>query len=84
MRPVPSVNALAPSERPRGQALNETLVFGSTALAVLFASPLEAGLRLATAESGHAHPGRDCCPLTGLIRPKSARRQPPDNTGGWY
>ena len=35
---------LAPSERARGQALNETLVFGFTALAVLFASSLEESL----------------------------------------
>ncbi len=36
--------ALAPSERARGQALNETLVFGFTAMAVLFAGPLEGWL----------------------------------------
>ncbi|MGB0965755.1 MAG: MFS transporter [Litorivicinus sp.] len=35
---------LAPAERARGQALNETLVFGATALAVFFASPLETQL----------------------------------------
>ena len=35
---------LAPSERARGQALNETLVFGVTALATLFAGALEAWL----------------------------------------
>ena len=31
-----AIGNVAPSERPRGQALNETLLFGSTALAVLF------------------------------------------------
>lgn len=35
---------LQPAERARGQALNETLVFGFTALAVFFASPLESAL----------------------------------------
>lgn len=35
---------LAPSERARGQALNETLVFGVTALATFFAAALESWL----------------------------------------
>ncbi len=35
---------LKPAERARGQALNETLVFGLTGVAVFFASPLESAL----------------------------------------
>ena len=63
---------LAPSERPRGQALNETLVFGSTALAVLFASPLEAGLGWQPLNLAMLIPVAIVVLLLALIRPKKA------------
>lgn len=64
---------LAPSERPRGQALNETLVFGSTALAVLFASPLEAGLGWQPLNLAMLIPVAIVVLLLALIRPRKAR-----------
>ncbi|QGG79659.1 MFS transporter [Litorivicinus lipolyticus] len=62
--------ALAPSERARGQALNETLVFGFTALAVLFAAPLEGWLGWQSLNIVMLIPVAIVVALIALIRPR--------------
>ena len=58
-------------------------MFGSTALYVLFASPLEAGLA-GTTESGHADPRRHCGAVVGPDPPEKSASDSRRVMWRWY